>query len=157
MCLMVYLGSDAPVDGWSDVPLGEVGLEVEVANRPVALAGKVYVYRLADRLSAGWNCSCIFYHFDLGDSDTPNAETLSAFARLAEIVHGAAASGAKPILYACWAGEEGNPPGVAWALAPHHIVPEANIFTNPDVANGPRKTVLVRVDRSIEEPNRDVL
>ncbi len=159
MCLMVYLGLDAPLDGYSDVPVGEVGLCEPNETRPAALAAKPYVYRLADRVPTGWNCSCVFHnqHLPWMEDSDPSDEEIRAFRRLADIASRGAAEGKAPVMFSCWDGDEDLPHQILWRLAPDHIDFKRNIFEDPMVTGGLPAPTLVTFDPSLPEPVRDVL
>jgi hypothetical protein len=106
MCLFVYLGVDRPLLKFSDPPVGEVGLNPDPYHRPKVLADKRLVYRVADRLETGWNCSCIF----LDDADPSEYEDIAsrekAYESLARIARAALNADAEPLIFSYWAGGE---------------------------------------------------
>ena len=156
MCLMVYLGLDAPFE--ATVAVGEVGLDPEVAVTPPALAAKSVIYRVADRLEQGWNCSCILLSHDLPWEDEPaNQETEAAFTQLARLVVRADADGLKPLLFSAWDGDETKAVKLAWRMAPEHLTADRRVFNDLEVAGGVEVPTLVEIDANVREPVRHVL
>ncbi|MBF9034222.1 hypothetical protein HKCCE2091_08210 [Rhodobacterales bacterium HKCCE2091] len=149
MCLMVYLGSLAPVAGFDRVEVGGVGLDPEVPVRPAALAGLPHVARVADRVPGGWNCSCVFLDRALPWEDPDAADDADAPARraaYATLARIAEAAGAGAALFSCWSGDEARPPAIERALAPGDLRADRYIFDDiHDGGSGATPPVLVRL------------
>jgi hypothetical protein len=156
--MMVYLGVDQPIIDCSSVAHGEVGLDPRVEHPPAELAGKPWVYRVADWCEFGWNCSCIFHyqHMEWADA-TPDDKERQAFEKLALIVGQAQADGKHPVIFSCWDGEEASLAQIIWDLAPGHTVPERNIFEDVAITGGLPAPTLLRFDPNLKEPVRNVL
>lgn len=140
MCLMLYLGTDAPVPGFDAVALGEVGLEQGLDPRPRGLSGKGHVALVADRLAEGWNCSCVFRDGeqawdDRAPADDPEAMARrDAFAALRRIVEAALRVDPEALLLSCWSGEEHRLPVIERRLGISDL--QADRFLFADVADG---------------------
>lgn len=154
MCLIVYLGVEQPLDGFGDVAVGEIGLDPAPATIPAALAGKASVYAVADRVPTGWNCSCIFidqvmpWEADKGD-DPDDPETpvrASAYAGLRKIAAAALDVDPEPLVFSCWSGDEGKPPGITRDLTPEGFQPARYVFDDVlDGGSGGTPPVLIRL------------
>ena len=154
MCLMVYLGTDKPVPGFSDVAIGAIGLDPDVGSLPEALKGKKVVRRVCDRTPVGWNCSCVFidqvlpWEADKGD-DPNDPETpirAAAYADLARIAAAAVAVDPDALVFSCWAGDEGRAPQIERELGPSDIRPARYIFDDiTDTGSAGNPPVLVRL------------
>jgi len=125
MCLMVYLGLDHALTGFSDPPVGAIGLNPHPQPRPTALAHKSHVYGVAERVDAGWSCSCILMDqnlaYDPKELDLFRASVAAgteAYASLADIVGAALRADARATLFSCWAGGEIDAPEAERTLAP---------------------------------------
>jgi hypothetical protein len=140
MCLMLYLGTDAPVPGFDAVAPGEVGLDHGPGPRPVGLSDKGHVALVADRLAEGWNCSCVFLDGaqawdDTAPADDPEAMARrDAFAALRRIVEAALGVDADALLLSCWSGEEDRLPVIERRLGISDL--QADRFLFADVADG---------------------
>ncbi|MBF9032206.1 hypothetical protein HKCCE3408_17535 [Rhodobacterales bacterium HKCCE3408] len=152
MCLSVYLGTDAPVAGFSDVAIGAIGLDPRVGTVPTALADKAHVAVICDRVPTGWNCSCIFLDRalpweDPEAADDPEAGARrGAYARLREIAAAAVALDPEALLFSCWSGDEGAATKVERALAPAELLADRYIFDDVhDGGSGGNPPVLVRL------------
>jgi hypothetical protein len=150
---MVYLGVDAPVAGYGEVGLGEVGLDPDVRTKPAALAGKAWVYRVADRVESGWNCSCIFLDDALPWED-PDAkddeETLrrrAAYAGLRQIAGAALARDPEAQIFSCWSGDEIQPPKIERCIGPEALLADRYLFDEVyyDGGSGGNPPVLIRL------------
>lgn len=153
MCLMVYLGVNAPVPGYGEVNLGEVGLDPDVRSKPAALADKAWVYRVADRVDSGWNCSCIFLDDALPWED-PDAkddeETLrrrAAYAGLREIAEAALAQDTDALIFSCWSGDESRQPKIERKIGPEALLADRYLFDEVeyDGGSGGNPPVLIRL------------
>ena len=137
MCLMVYIGLDGPLAGFSDPPEGAFGLGVDPDPRPGALAHKAHVYAVAQYGGSRWCCSCDLYHHHLPwKAETPPPETVSAYRKLREIVTAAQAASLRPELFSCWSGDEGEPVVVEWTVSGEDLVPENNLFDEYEKTGG---------------------
>ncbi|MEJ6391368.1 hypothetical protein [Gymnodinialimonas ulvae] len=131
---MVYLGTDAPVDGFGEVAPDEVGLAPEVEHRPAALTDKARVMRVADRTPEGWNCSCVFgcsgYPPDMVEEDDPEALAArrAAFAALRAIAQAALAVDPVALVFSCTSGEEAGAVRVTRHLAVCDLQPDTGVF-----------------------------
>ncbi|PWK61051.1 hypothetical protein [Roseicyclus mahoneyensis] len=146
MCLMVYLGTDAPLAGFDAVAPGQIGLDHGPGRKPQGLCGKSHVARVADRMADGWNCSCVFLDLVQGDgatpaeldrlvADHPETGTLhDAFATLRQIAAAALVLDPEACLLSCWSGEEDLPPALERRLPPEGLL--ANRFLFDDVSDG---------------------
>lgn len=145
MCLMVYLGTDAPVEGFSNPEIGVFGLEPEPVPHPAALAAKRYVYGVRERGEGMWFCSCDLEdatHTEPGDwDDEDRSVTDGVYARLAVLLRAALAADPAPLLFSCelWSetGEEVHAEPLHTAtLSPSEITPGRGVFngfaTEPD-------------------------
>ena len=61
MCVLVYLGVDGNLEGFSDPKPGEFGLNADPEVIPAPLKGKLKVYEVCQRGSETWCCSCNMY------------------------------------------------------------------------------------------------
>ncbi len=154
MCLMLYLGTDAPVAGFDAVAQGEIGLDPDTGPVPAALAGKAHIRRICDRVPTGWNCSCIFLDQVLpwqaaagDDPDDPETPVrAAAYAGLRRIAEAALAADPRALIFSCWAGDEGGTPAIERALAPDALIPARYIFDDVnDGGSGGNPPVLIRL------------
>lgn len=156
MCLVVYLGIDCPLAGFSDPPIGEVGLEPSPQHRPKALAAKRQVYGVADRVPTGWNCSCIFLDdilpwelekgYDSADPETARRD--AAYSGLARIARAALKLDGEPLLFSCWSGGEQEAPVLSRTLTPSEIRPARYLFDDMlDGGKGMNPPILIRLTR----------
>lgn len=149
---MVYLGVDAPVPGFDEVGLGEIGLDPDVRTKPTALADKAWVCRVADRVEPGWNCSCIFLDDALPWED-PDAkddeETLrrrAAYAGLRKIAEAALARDAEALIFSCWSGAETQRPKIERRIGPEALLADRYLFDEVhDGGSGGNPPVLIRL------------
>lgn len=154
MCLMVYLGTDAPVPGFADVSVGGIGLDAGVRIVPAELTGKAHVAQICDRVPTGWNCSCIFLDEvmpweaekgdDPDDPDTP--KRAAAYEGLRRIAEAALAVDPQALVFSCWSGDEGKAVRIERTLAAEALQPARYIFDDIlDGGSGGNPPVLIRL------------
>jgi hypothetical protein len=160
MCLVVYLGVDRKLTKFSDPAIGEVGLEPEPLGRPKALAGKRFVYGVADRVPTGWNCSCIFlddilpWEIDKGydPADPETAPREAAYTSLARIARAALEVDSAPLVFSCWSGDEQKEPTIKRILTPEEIRPARYLFDDQlDGGQGGTPPILIRLTDNMAE------
>ena len=154
MCLAVYLGVDRELAGFSDVAVGEIGLQGDPTVRPEALAGKRHVYHVSDRVPTGWNCSCVFldqvapWKADAGDDpDDPDTPARArAYAGLQRIAREALRVDGRPLLFSCWWGDQERAPALTRELTPDDIRPARYLFDDQlDGGSGGTPPILIRL------------
>lgn len=137
MCLVVYLGLDGPLVGYSSPAEGEFGLEPEPMTIPRRLGARQTVYGVAQFGAAKWCCSCDLYFQHLPWTDeNPGENTLIAYGFLRHVLAEADGNKLDPILFSCWSGEEHSPLVAEWNLPIEGFVPENNLFEEYQVTGG---------------------
>lgn len=138
MCLMVYLGSDAPL------PHGDPGATVVALNAaetaPAGMEGKPHVYEVVTWGGGRACCSCTFQDHIMPwedasalDMDDPEvATTVTDFARLRGFCRAALEADPAPLLLCLWDGEETRPPQEVRDAVPEDFAPGRFAFADTD-------------------------
>ena len=136
MCLVLYLGTDAPLD--LPPPPAENGLVGirESETCPAALADKKFVYEIADRFDGHWCCACIFQEtilpwevekgYDPGDPETVRRE--AAYATLRDVTRLAVRSDPGALIESCWNGEENQSASIRREITISDLRPTRFLF-----------------------------
>jgi len=155
MCLIVYLGVDHKINEFTDIKVGGLGLNPSPSSKPLSLENKKFVYEVADLTPSGWNCSCILQDYyaeieerpEKAEPDYPEmVNTSTAYQMLKYILESACQSGANPVLFSCWDGNQMLEPEVVRSLSPNDFQTGQGLFDNiRDDGGGLNPPILINV------------
>lgn len=155
MCLIVHLGVDYKINEFTDIKVGGLGLNPSPNIVPSCLKDKNYVYEVADLSPGGWNCSCILLDYYAEIEEIPEefqpdypemVDTSTAYQMLKDILESACKSGANPMLFSCWDGNQKLEPEITRNLCPDDFAIGHGFFDNiRDGGGGLNPPILINI------------